>query len=308
LAEIRDSGPAQGAGFWRAPMALGERRVLHPGKLRWLRALGWMVALVFGVALAAGPTMEAIGHLLPRDNAPLQFLSHCAGAIIALAAYALLVFLGEARTPRELALRPALPEIAAGLMVGLLMFSAVMAVMLGFNLYDITWHGPTPAWHGAGLAIQSSVLEEVVIRGAVLRLAWRAFGPWAAFIISAALFGVGHAGNPGASLFSTLCVGVEAGIMLGSFYALTGRLWISIGVHAAWNFTQGYLFGAAVSGGDFGEALARSTARRGLPDWLTGGAFGPEASAPAFGVCLAVGAAALWAAWRSGRFARAVPA
>jgi membrane protease YdiL (CAAX protease family) len=41
---------------------------------------------------------------------------------------------------------------------------------------------------------------------------------------------------------------VEAGLMLASFYLLTGRLWMSIGVHAAWNFTQGWLWGARVSG------------------------------------------------------------
>lgn len=72
----------------------------------------------------------------------------------------------------------------------------------------------------------------------------------------------------------------------------------------AWNFTQGYLFGAAVSGGGFGDAMARSTARSGLPDWLTGGAFGPEASVPAFATCLALGVATLWLAWRAGRFSK----
>ena len=82
--------------------------------------------------------------------------------------------------------------------------------------------------------------------------------------------------------------------MLGAFYALTGRLWVSIGVHVSWNFTQGYLFGAAVSGGDLGVSLATSIADPGQPLWLTGGAFGPEASLPALLVCSSVGFAALW--------------
>ena len=90
--------------------------------------------------------------------------------------------------------------------------------------------------------------------------------------------------------------------MLGAFYALTGRLWVPIGVHMAWNFAQGYLFGAAVSGGDLGPAIARSTARPGMPEWLTGGAFGPEGSLPALVVCTIVGAATLWLAWKAGRF------
>jgi CAAX protease family protein len=136
-----------------------------------------------------------------------------------------------------------------------------------------------------------------------MRLSWRAFGPLAAFVISAALFGAGHIGNPGATAFSTICVAIEAGVMLGSFYALTGRLWMSIGVHSAWNFTQGYLFGAAVSGSGFGDAIAKSTALPNRPQLLTGGTFGPEASLPAFIVCMLVAGLALWAAWKSGRFA-----
>jgi hypothetical protein len=90
--------------------------------------------------------------------------------------------------------------------------------------------------------------------------------------------------------------------MLGAFYALTGRLWVSIGVHAAWNFTQGYIFGAAVSGSDLGPSIARSAAREGVPEWVTGGSFGPEGSMPALIVCTAVGVAVLYRAWTLKRF------
>jgi integrase len=143
-------------------------------------------------------------------------------------------------------------------------------------------------------------------RAVLLRLVWRAFGPWVAFAVSAALFGFGHIGNPNATVFAAIAIALEAGIMLGAFYALTGRLWMSIGVHAAWNFTQGYVFGAAVSGGNFGPAMANSVARPGKPEWLTGGPFGPEASAPALIVCMIVGLVVTWMAWRAGQFAKKV--
>ena len=45
---------------------------------------------------------------------------------------------------------------------------------------------------------------------------------------------------------------VMAGLMFCSLYALTGRLWVPIGLHLAWNFAQGYLFGANVSGNNLG--------------------------------------------------------
>ena len=63
-----------------------------------------------------------------------------------------------------------------------------------------------------------------------------------------------------------------------ALYALTGRLWVPIGVHLAWNLAQGYLFGAIVSGNNLGGSLLLSTARPEAPPWLTGGTFGPEAS------------------------------
>ena len=286
---------------WGIRLELGDKRILRPG--RWLpaRSLLWMAVLIFAIMLAFGLGIETLAHALPRQPA-YQFFAKLCGALIVLGTYAVLVRIGERRTPTELALTAAPAGLATGLLAGFLMFVAVMAILIGTGLYDVAWHGPASAWRGAGLALESGVLEEVLVRGAIMRLVWRAFGPFLAFAVSATLFGVGHAVNPGATVFTTICVAVEAGIMLGAFYALTGRLWVSIGVHAGWNFTQGYVFGAAVSGGDFGGSIATSTPSGNFPDWLTGGAFGPEASLPALAVCTSVGAALLWLCWRANRF------
>ncbi|WP_395942775.1 lysostaphin resistance A-like protein [Brevundimonas sp.] len=292
------------AGQGIRPLELGGQRFLHPGPLRWLRALGWAVALFFLVAFAALPTAEVLGHWLPAVG-PAQFAASLGGALAALAIYALAVWLAEGRWPSEIALKPLTPELAVGLLIGTAMFAAVMGIMAGFGLYEIRSLGAAPVWTAAGRAVQSGVVEEIMIRAILLRLVWRAFGPWIAFAVSAALFGFGHIANPNATVFAAICIALEAGIMLGAFYALTGRIWVSIGVHAAWNFTQGYLFGAAVSGGDFGPALASSTARPGFAEWLTGGAFGPEASLPALVVCTAVGVAVMVLAWRAGHFRKA---
>lgn len=286
---------------WGVQPALGDRRVLRSGTWLPARAIAWGVTLAFVIALAFGPSMEALAHALPPQPA-FQFVAHAAGACIVLVAYATLVKLGEARNPSELDLRAAPGGILMGVLTGFVMFSAVMAIMIGFGLYRFDYRGAASAWAGAGFAIESGVFEEVIVRGVALRLMWRAFGPWTAFIVSATLFGAGHIGNPGATLFTTACIAIEAGIMLGAFYALTGRLWVSIGVHMGWNFTQGYLFGAAVSGNHFGEAIATSTAQSQFPRWLTGGSFGPEASLPSLAVCLGVGTAVLWLAWMNGRF------
>lgn len=287
------------------PLELGRRRFLHPGPLRWLRAIGWAVALFFLVALTSFSTTDALAHWWPEASGPAQLAAHAIGAFVGLGVYGLAVWLAEGRRPSEIALRPLLLELLIGLLIGAAMFAAVMAVMAAFGLYEIQSLGIAPAWVSIGKAIQSGVVEEIMIRAILLRLIWRAFGPWIAFAASAALFGFGHIANPNATVFAAISIALEAGIMLGAFYALTGRIWVSIGVHAAWNFTQGYVYGAAVSGGDFGPAMARSTAGAGFPEWLTGGAFGPEASLPALVICTMVGAGVMALAWRKGHFAPA---
>ncbi|CAN5249952.1 CPBP family intramembrane metalloprotease [soil metagenome] len=292
--------------FWGTAVTLGERRVLHPGPLRWLRALGWMLLLFVVAAAPAGMAIGGIAHLLP-DTGPNAVLSNLVGAIICLGLYGLLVWGGEARKADEIVNARAPFDLIAGLLIGVAMFASVMAIMAVFGLYDIVWKGTASPWESIANSIQSGVMEEVLTRAVILRLIWRAFGPWVAFAVSAAFFGAAHLANPNSSPFAALCIAVEAGVMLGAFYALTGRLWVSIGVHAAWNFTQGYLFGAAVSGTNFGPAIASSTARTGFDDILTGGGFGPEASLPGLFVGTLVGVVVMALAWKAGRFAKPKP-
>lgn len=285
------------------PITLGDRRILAPGPLLWLRACAWMIALFALVLIAFAPALLLLAPRWAKD--PHAFFALNAGAApIAIAAYVLFVRLGEDRLPDEL--RPAaLPQLLVGLAIGAAMFAGVMGILMAAGLYRLDWQGLAPAWKAAGVAIQSGVCEEILVRAIALRLLWRAFGPVAAFIVSALFFGGMHLASPHATLSSALCIALEAGVMLGAFYALTGRLWMSIGVHAAWNFTQGYVFGAAVSGASFGSALARSVVTPGAPAWAAGGAFGPEASFPALVVCLTGGLVVLWYAYKAGRFTAA---
>lgn len=284
-----------------APITLGDRRFVHPGPLRWLRATVWMIGLFLLVGIASYGPLAAISELGPKTPWT-GLIAAVVGAGCSLGIYAVLVWLAEGRWPDELSPRHAVGGILLGLLIGVVVFSAVMATLIGAGLYSFEMTGPASPLTAISLGIQSGVIEEVMARAIVLRLVWRAFGPWVAFAVSAALFGGLHLGNPNASWFAAVCIALEAGIMLGAFYALTGRLWVSIGLHAGWNFTQGYLFGAAVSGTDFGPSIARSIALTGHPAWLTGGAFGPEASLPALVICTAVGIGTLvWAA-KAGAF------
>ena len=86
--------------------------------------------------------------------------------------------------------------------------------------------------------------------------------------------------------------------MLGGAYMLTRRLWLPIGIHAAWNFTQGWVFSVPVSGTE--PPLGLLITRRIGPDWLTGGDFGLEASAVAMVLATVAGALMVWVAMKRG--------
>ncbi len=110
-------------------------------------------------------------------------------------------------------------------------------------------------------------------------------GTFWALIISGSLFGAAHLSNPNATWYAALAIAIEAGLMLGILFTMTKRLWLSIGCHFAWNFVQGGIFGAAVSGGKSRGLLLTNFSG---PPILTGGEFGPEASIITVTICSAL--------------------
>src|SRR5664280_2574587 len=139
--------------------------------------------------------------------------------------------------------------------------------------------------HRTFFAVLAGIMEEILFRGLLFRLSSKIVGTWGALIFTAGLFGLAHTLNPGATIGSSVAIALEAGVLLGAAYAATQRLWVPIGLHAGWNFTEGSLFGMTLSGNNMGVGLLRGSLSG--PRILTGGEFGPEASIVAVLVCLA---------------------
>jgi len=79
--------------------------------------------------------------------------------------------------------------------------------------------------------------------------------------------------NPDSTVFSGVLIAIFGFLRIFGWLR-TNQLWLSIGMHAGWNFFQGPIFGFSVSGLD-SESLIKHTITG--PDWMTGGFFGPEA-------------------------------
>jgi uncharacterized protein len=259
----------------------------------WQRVLNFpLLVLLIAVALfiAAERATFLIGvHLLP----PRSTLSGLAAvAVVEIILLVTVYKLGIARIgecPRdELRLANAGKELGLGVAVGFLLFCAIVGAAAAIDVYNIVGDGNLDglAQSLIATAILPGIREELFFRGVLFRWIEEFAGSWAALFVTSALFGLAHVVNPNATWFSSFTIAVEAGVLLGGAYMLTRSLWMPIGLHAAWNFTQGFIFDVPVSGIDQ-QGLV--TARLSGPELLSGGAFGLEASVIALVIATAAG-------------------
>ena len=181
-------------------------------------------------------------------------------------------------------------HLLLGLIGGTIIFSIAVAIAGALGIYRIVGVGSLNGLLGALIAptIGAAVTEEILFRGILFRWLEQFGGSWLALLLTSAFFGAAHLANPNASPIAAVGIALEAGVMLGAAYMLTRSLWLPIGLHAAWNFTQGEIYDIPVSGTEVQGLL---DARLVGPPLLTGNGFGLEASIIAILVATAFG---LW--------------
>ncbi len=275
---------------------------LHSRPALWLRIARYPLTrlILLGGALVY---MMGISEMFMGEFSKTPLLSIASAA--AMAALALAVYFGfalviERRPVSELGLPGMGRELGIGLSVGALLYTLCVLILILPGIYRIDglnpWYFVLPA---LAMALNSGIFEELVFRGVLFRSMEDLFGSWISLAISSVVFGLVHLLNPAATLIAAISISIEAGLLLAAAYMLTRRLWVSIGFHMSWNYTQSAIFSGIVSGGVADPGLIRSNIKG--PAVLTGGAFGLESSAIAFLLCTATGIALLIMAVRRGK-------
>jgi membrane protease YdiL (CAAX protease family) len=225
--------------------------------------------------------IQAISSKLIDDKLLVK-LGQLLGACVGYACYRLYAHKVEKRATPELGLSGFFGEFSVGFAIGGFMICATVAIIALMGGFQITAISPWSIILSPLLMhITVGMIEELMLRGIFFRVVQQSLGSWLALLASAVLFGVMHLVNDNISAlgFANLVV---SGLYLAAAFMVTGRLWLCVAMHAAWNFFQGGIFSVAVSGHEVRNGLFISKMTG--PEWLTGGAFGIEGSVIALGI------------------------
>jgi membrane protease YdiL (CAAX protease family) len=168
-----------------------------------------------------------------------------------------------------------------GVLFGFLEISAVIGLIYAFGGYSfgpLALHGPQILQWAVLWALCLTfvgLFEEFLFRGYSLFTLSSGVGFWPAAILLSLLFAAVHLENSGEGR-----VGVAGVFVVGLLWCFTvrrtGSLWLAVGMHAAFDFGETFLYSVPDSGMVLPGHLSDATLHG--PVWLTGGTVGPEAS------------------------------
>ena len=206
-------------------------------------------------------------------------------AILAIVSYSVLYKIYEKREITELSINGIGKNLIIGVIFGAVLQSLTILVIYLKGGYTVVSINPFVfILPSLTISFAVAISEEILIRGILFRIIEEKLGSYLALFISAFIFGALHLFNPNSSLIVGIGLAIQAGLLLAAAYMYSRNLWFPIAIHFAWNFTQGGIFGANVSGGGLSKTLITSQIEG--AKWFTGGEFGPEGSIQATIFCL----------------------
>jgi membrane protease YdiL (CAAX protease family) len=172
-----------------------------------------------------------------------------------------------------------------GALVGFCEISLLMALIAAFGGYSfgsIALNGGQLVYTAVSWAIFFVVvglLEEFLFRGYTQYTLTEGIGFWPAAVVLSASFSLVHLRNPGEGW-----VGAAGVFAIGLIFCFalkrTGNLWFCVGMHAAFDYGETFLYSVPNSGMVFEGHLSSATLHG--PLWLTGGTAGPEGTVFSF--------------------------
>jgi uncharacterized protein len=174
----------------------------------------------------------------------------------------------------------------------LTLLMASIAALGGFTLGGLALDAAAALRYGVLYALGFLLVgffEEATFRGYMQATLRQGIGFWPAAIALSVWFGLLHGHNSGEAKTGLLMAGCF-GLLAAFSLRRTGNVWFAIGMHAAWDWSESYLYGVPDSGVAASGHLTAASLHG--PVWLTGGSVGPEGSALVFAI-IAIGALGL---------------
>ena len=136
--------------------------------------------------------------------------------------------------------------------------------------------------------------EELLCRGVLyqrLRKGYR--NPWVAILVNPIVFVLMHILLPGITVWAVLSIYL-VGVTFGLMVYYLDSLWMAMAAHAAWNFTQNFIFGLPNSGTVYDFSIFKLNSATARTSLCYNVEFGVEASATAVLVIALAAAVLLW--------------
>ncbi|MCZ7602442.1 MAG: CPBP family intramembrane metalloprotease [Melioribacteraceae bacterium] len=182
----------------------------------------------------------------------------------------------ENRKANEISFYKFLPEIGFGALIAFLImtfFVLLISIPGYYSVEEFNSFGNVIFMFFDQLKV--GFIEELLFRVIIFKLSEELFGSWTAIAVQGILFGFAHAGNPNATIYTTMALILSFSIFFGTAYMITRRIWFVMGFHWSWNFFQAGIYGIQNSGHTQPSLITPVIEG---PVWITGGDWGAELS------------------------------